>query len=466
MQIPLLSGIRATEQADFETTYPINLEPVGLENGISKGYLRSAAGAVKTSTGPGVDRGGIVWSNTHLRVMGTSLVSVDQNGVIAILGDVGGSGPVNWARGFDRIGIRSGTALYYWNAKALTQVTDSDLGQCRDVTWLNGQFFTTDGTYILAADIDDPMSFTATRYGSAESDPDAITGLIVSRNEMYVTGGSTIEVQSYSGGSNFPLTANTGATIPKGCVGSNAKCRYSQAFAFVGAGFNEQPGVYLQDGATALKLSTRAIDKMLAVVVDPSVIELEARTSDDEQRLLVHLPDRTLIYLFSASRASQQQVWHIAKSGRGMDQPYRLRHPVLAYGKWWVGDTESGALGYLTDDRADHFGDPVGWQFQTEFQWNKGSSFIIHGMELTGLYGRGVTAPASVFWSYSKDGQTWSPERANRLPASGARTQRVTWNPHVRLRNYCTMRFRGASDSLIGIAALTVPDDQIEGLSA
>lgn len=466
MQIPLLSGMAATETADFEQVYPINLEPVGLANGISNGQLRCAHGATIVSTGPGIGRGGTTWSGTHLRVMGTSLVSVDAKGVITILGDVGGSGPVSFAGGFDRIAIRSGTNMFYWNGSTLTQVTDTDLGQCLDVAWMNGQFFSTDGTDILAADINDPMSFTATRYGAAESDPDPVTGLLVSRNEMYIGGGNTIEVDSYTGGTNFPLTVNQGATIPKGIVGANAKCLYSQAFAFVGAGKNEQPGIFIQDGGSAVKLSTRAIDKMLAKVADLSLIEMEARVSDDEERLLVHLPDRTLVYLFSASRVSQTQVWYIARSGLAMDQAYRARHAVLAYGKFWVDDTESGALGVLTDESSAHFGQATGWQFQSTFAYNKGNSFIVHQMELVGLFGRGVSSPATAFMSMSRDGETWTLEKPNRLPALGSRTKRITWSPSSRFRNYCLLRFRGDGNSLVGIASLSIPDDQFESLAA
>jgi hypothetical protein len=47
---------------------------------------------------------------------------------VTTLGDVGGSGPVSLDYGFDRLAIRSGTSLYYWNGTTLTQVTDVDLG--------------------------------------------------------------------------------------------------------------------------------------------------------------------------------------------------------------------------------------------------------------------------------------------------------------------------------------------------
>jgi hypothetical protein len=44
---------------------------------------------------------------------------------VAQFGDVGGSGPVTLDYSFDRLIIRSGTSLYYWNATiGLVLVTD------------------------------------------------------------------------------------------------------------------------------------------------------------------------------------------------------------------------------------------------------------------------------------------------------------------------------------------------------
>jgi hypothetical protein len=88
---------------------------------------------------------------------------------------------------------------------------------------------------------------------------------------------------------------------------------------------------------------------------------------------------------------------------------------VLAYGEWWVGDTETAALGTLTDGLATHFGEAVGWEFSTIFAYNEGKGFIVHELELVGLPGRGVAANgASAFASFTRDGETWSPEVARR----------------------------------------------------
>lgn len=464
MQIPLLSGITTSEMADFNISYPVNLEPVAVDNGISQGYVRSAMGAASFATGPGVDRGGINWNGTLYRVMGTKLVSIAQNGVVVTLGDVGAGGPVSMDYGFDRLAIQSGTSLYYWNGSTLTQVTDPDLGQCLDVVWMDGYYISTDGTYIIVTDLTDPTSIDPLKYGSAEADPDMVTGLLRLRSELYVFGSNTIQIFTDQGGTVFPFAVNDGATIPIGCVGPRAKCLFSQTFAFCGAGRNHAPAIWQASGGTALKLSTRAIDDMLAEVADLSTVQLEARVSRDEERLYVHLPERTLVYLQKASTLADKPVWYVCKSGRGMDKAYRPRNAVYVYGKWFVGDTESNAVGVLDEGIATHFGEAVGWQIITPMLYNAAKSGIVHCLELVGLPGRhkSATEPAA-FFSYSLDGETWSMERTNRLGRTGNRVRRITWNPHKRFRNYMALKFRGDSSALAGWAAL---EADIEPLAA
>lgn len=464
MQIPLLSGISATQQADFGLSYPINLEGVPIETGLSKGYLRSATGASLFTMGPGINRGGIEWNSVLYRVMGSKLVSVSQAGTVTVLGDVESDGkPVTMDYGFDRLAIRSNRKLWYWDGITLVQVTDPDLGIVLDVVWMNGHYVTTDGISIVVTQLADPTAVDPLKYGSAEADPDMVTGLIRLRNELYATGQDTIQVFYYQGGSGFPFAVNDGATIPIGCVGPKAKALFMQSFAFVGAGRNQGTGVWLAQGGTALKLSTRAIDDLLAQEADPGSIVVEARVSRDEHRLLVHLSDKTLVFLDSATRKAGEGVWYVATSGAGMDKPYRLRDAVLCYGKWFVGDTETGAIGTLDEGIATHFGESVGWQFDTQLLYNQGKNAIVHSLELVGLPGRADGHRPVAFMSYSLDGQTWGLERAGILGRSGQRTIRCQWRPHKRLSNYVGFRFRGHSDALSGWAAL---EAEIEPLAA
>lgn len=451
-QIPLLRGIVATEAADFALSYPVNLEPVPTETGISKGYLRSLSGARATGSGPGTMRGAILWKSTLYAVMGTKFVSIAANGTVSTIGDVGGTGPVALDYGFDRLGIQSGTALYYWNGTTLVKVTDPDLGSCLDMIWMAGYFVSTDGTSIVTTQLADPTQIDPNKYGSAESDPDPVAGLIRCRGELYAGGRYTIEVFNNVGGSGFPFQRSEGATIPKGWVGAKAKVLFGQTFAFCGSGRNEAVGIWLAGAGTATKLSTRAIDDELAKVADMSSIVLETRTSRDEQRLFVHLPDKTLVYLANASQATDQPSWSVAASGTNMDQPYRPRYATLAYGKWMVGDAAGPLVGELDDSVSAHFGQEAGWRFDTVLLANGGKGAIVHDLELVGLPGRGGTGTA--FLSFTEDGENWTQERACLLPTSGNRRGRVCFRPHKRMRNYLGARFRGAGDQLAGWASL------------
>jgi hypothetical protein len=405
----------------------------------------------------------VVFKNTHYRVMGTKLVSIATTGAVTTLGDVGGDGPVSLTYGFDRLAIRSGTSLYYWDGATLVQVTDPDLGQCLDVLWMDGYYVSTDGTYIIVTQLSDPTAIDPLKYGSAESDPDMVTGLIKLRSELYVLGANTIEVFTNVGGSGFPFAPSPGATIPIGCVGAQAKTLYAESFAFAGSARNDGIAVWVATGGSGTKISTRTVDDILAAEANPSGIILERRVSRDEERLLLHLSDRTLCYLRHASERAGEPVWIELRSGQGMDKPYRPRNAVLVGSRWIVGDTESSALGYLDDATGKHFGEAVGWQFQTQMLYNGAKGGIVHSLELIGLPGRGQSGSASIFFSYTVDGQQWSIERALSMGVPNERSKRMQWRPHKRFGNYLGLRFRGDSSALAGWAAL---EAEMEGLAA
>lgn len=460
--IPLLYGAKGSNSADFDVALPINMEPVPVDSGLSKGYFRTTAGAEQIGVGPGVDRGSVLWNSQHIRVMGNSLVQVATDGTVTTLATIPGSGPVRLDYGFGRLGIAADRKLFYWDGTTLTQVTDPDLGPVVDMAWMDGYYVTTDGNSIVVTDLADPTSVNPMKYGSAEADPDMVTGIMKLRGELIAFGSNTVEFYQDAGGAGFPFEVGTGATINRGCVGPFAKAYFLQTIAFVGSGRNEGLGVHIIGSGTADKISTRQIDDELAAVVDPSSITLETRVMGDENKLYVHLPDKALVYYASASKQAGESVWAIHASGLAMDSAYRLRNAVLFNGKWWVGDTQSGAIGTLDETISTHFGDVAGWQMQTQFLGNDGKGFIVHGLELIGMPGRAPDCPV-VMLSSSKDGQTWSPERRNKIGREGKRTKRCAWHPHRRFSNYATLRFRGVSAGPVAWASL---QGDIEPLSS
>lgn len=450
--IPLLSGIVADNAAEFNQSYPINLEPLALDNKIAKGQLRATSGTLPFTNGPGIGRGGCNWNDQCYRVMGTMLVHVSATGVVTNIGDVGGVGPVTFDFGFDRMGIRSGANLFYYDGTTLSQVTDEDLGPVKDFIWIDGYYMTTDGTYVIVTELSDPFQVLPLKYGSAEEDPDMVTGILKLRAEPYILGRYTIQVFRNVGGNGFPFSNLAGASIPYGCVSASAKCLYAETFAFVGSARNEALGVYMAGQGTASKISTRAVDDALAAVSDPTSIVLENRTYRDERRLFVHLPTESWVFLRDASEAVGTEVWYRVQSG--IRQPYRIRNAVACYGKMIVDDLNSDAIGLLSDSVSSHFGEVAQWQFDCGLIYNMGRGFIFKTVELIGLPGRMPHGTqATIFMSMSRDGQTWSVERRLDAGTAGGRGKRLQWRPQSNFGNYAGIRFRGYDLSMPGFAA-------------
>lgn len=450
---PLLGGMIASGQAEFVESPPHNLEPIVVDNKIAAGQFRAPAGVVSVATGAGNDRGAIVWNGRHFRVMGTSLVEV-SGGTVTTIGDVGGSGPVSMDYGFDRLIVRSGENLFYYSSSGFAQVTDIDLGPVKDAIWTDGFTMTTDGTSIVVTELSDPFSVNPLKYGSAEEDPDMVTGLARVNGEVLVTGRYTIEILQNVGGNGFPFQVIDGATIPYGCVSASAKAPFLESLAFVGSARNEALGVYITGSGTAGKISSRALDRALAALPDPSVIEVEARTYLDESRLLVHLPNETWVYHHNASVAAKQKLWAISDG--------RARHAVEMNGEFYVGDTQGNEIGRLAHDTASIFGEVTPWEFVSGFIYNEGKGYILKSAELVGLPGNIASGEAHIFMSVSRDGVTFGPERVIKAGVPGERVKRLQWRPMAHVPNYCVLKFRGFDHALPGFTRLEL---DVEGLS-
>lgn len=466
MQIPILNGIYTDNQPELRTSYPVNLMPVPKKSGISNGFLRPGEGIVANGSGPGVDRGGINWNGICYRVMGTKLVTVASNGMVTVLGDVGG--PVNQLvsmdYSFDRLAIASGGRLYYWNG-TLTQVTDPDLGVVLDVVWVDGYFMTTDGEFLVVTELSDPTQVNPLKYGSSEVDPDPIVAVLKLRNEVYALNRNTIEVFDNIGGEFFPFQRIEGAQVQKGVVGTHACCVYVETIAFLGSGRNEAPGIYLGANATAQKISTQEIDEILLQYTEAqlALVQLEARSDRSHRYLYVHLPDRTLVYDAAASEALGDQVWVTLTTTTVNFAQYRARNMVWAYDKWLVGDPQSNAIGYLVDDIGTHWGQIVRWEFGTTIVYNEGKGVIFNELELVALPGRvALGIDPIITTSYSLDGQSWSQDRPIRAGTIGNTKKRLVWFQQGHMRNWRIQRFRGDTQAHLSFARL---EAQLEPLA-
>jgi len=458
MQIPILSGVYSGENTDYKTAYPINMMPVIQDTGISAGYLRPVEGITQLGTGPGTSRGAINWNGIHYRVMGSKLCSIDSIGTVTTLGDVGTDGKrVSMDYSFDRLAIASNEDLFYWDGVTLTQVTDADLGTVLDVVWVDGYFMSTDGEYLVVTELLDPTQVLATKYGSSEIDPDPINGILKLRNEIYAVNRYTIEVFENVGGSGFPFNRIHGAQIQRGALGTFCSIVYEDNIAFLGSGRNEAPAIYLGASGNTAKISTREIDEVLTqfTATQLSNVVLETLNVKSQAFLWVRLPDRTLVYDLTASRAVEKHVWYTMSSGILDFAEYKAVDVIYCYDKWQVGDPSSTKIGVLDNTISTQFGEATRWEFGTQIVYNQSSGALFKRLELVALTGRtsGFTDPV-ISTSYSLDGRTWSQERSINVGKAGERLKRLVWWRQGSMKNVRMQRFTGDSNAYIAVSRL------------
>lgn len=482
MKIPILNGIFTDNQPDFQASYPVNMVPVAGDTGINSGYLKPHDGIMELGAGPGLDRGGIERLGVHYRVMGTKLVSIDAEGNAVELGNIGGTDQVPFrpqsSYSFDLLAIAASGNLYYYNASSIElfgiapntifQVSDENLGKVIDVVFLNGVFVVTDGEVVRSSSITNPTEFNPLAYESSEFDPDPVVALLRYRSELYVVNKKSIEVfqGAITGGDIYlPFLPIAGAQMTKGCVGTLACCIFSDSIAFVGGGHNEPPSVYLGRNSQTARISTRAIDSLLAGYTKEqlSSIMVESRKYKNHDQLYIHLPDRAIVYDASASATFEVPVWfQLTTSTSGFEQ-YGARGFVYSYGKWFVGDPNSNSISAFDETVSSQRGDKFRWQFDTSILYNGGNGAIVNELELVALTGRNVpgTNP-KISTSYSIDGLTYSQKQYVDAGNTGQRNKRLVWYRNGHMKNWRIQRFEGDSDAHISIARL---EAQVEPLA-
>lgn len=441
MQVPVQSGVKL-QDGGFAVSYPVNLEHRIIDSGLSQGQLVSVRGVETLATGPGLCRGAIYWDGLEYRVMGARLVSVSGSAVTDI-GDVGGSSPVRMAYGNERLAVVSEGRLFYWDKTTLVEVTDPDLGRVEDVSWLDGYFLLTDGEFSIATSLTDPTDINPLRYGSAERDPDPVTGNEVFNEELYLIGRHTIQVQQNVGSINYPFANVRGATVPYGCVSAHAKCQIAGTLAFVGGGREEPLGVFILTGGSARRISTREIETLFDNCHD-CLIEMEAIFFGEDDFIVVHTPNGSAMLKVRTALGNNPPLWTLLHSG--LLDPYRVRHVVWDGERHTAADLSSNALGVLSEATTDHFGQKATWRFDVGLLYNEGTGLILEEIELAGQFP--VSEPSSIFVSVTRDGELWSNEAPRRM--TGIRGERCLWRPQVRMPAASGARFRG--DKRVAIA--------------
>lgn len=362
---------------------------------------------------------------------------------------------------------------YVLQGSTLTTVTDVNFdGPAESVVYIDSffSFHKSNGKKFFNSPLGDARgspsgaAYDPLDFSTAEADPDQIRAQGVLRNQLYILGSETVEVQRNIGRSPAPFQRIPGAVLDVGIVAPKSIEVFAGSLTFVGAGKNESPAVWTIAGTSKQKISTTAIDKALSDLSESNAEEIFSWSYSESGAFFYGITLPTTTFVFDAIN----RRWHERQSIKGSSLTQcRAANAVQAYGRIFVGDLQSGKIGYLDKDvyleygrlirrfvtskPFDDQGEPVfvasveavveaGVGLSSDITVETGSTAL--GVPVTGTGG----LDPQITYSWSDDGgKTFIGDRSRSLGKIGEFKRRPIWNRGGRFPRSRVLRFEIAA---------------------
>lgn len=223
-----------------------------------------------------------------------------------------------------------------------TEITDADFtanGNPNGVAFVDGYFvFTTDAKKIIVSALNDPTSYNALDFGSAEADPDGCVCPFVYKNQLYIAGERTIEVFNNIGGTEFPFQ-RVGQFYDVGLLGQRQMTVHESGVYFLGRGRGGAISAYHLDSEPVRITQTPQFE-----LNDTDTVDVEAHSVGGHDFIMfMNRSEPAAVFDIT------ENAWHRRSSNFEYslyDGAYRPRGFVQVSGFTVVGDVVDNELGY------------------------------------------------------------------------------------------------------------------------
>lgn len=460
--VTLIKGDKIGIETDYRDALSVNMYAVKKDILGAKGYMIGYPGLTKLADGKGIDRGGNYNErfSDHYRVSGNKLISVSGAGAVVELGNIPGTSQARLIDlySFNTQGIiADGRFFLYSPGGGFQQVVDADLGSPIDGIWVDNYYFMTDGEYLFHTELTDETSIDPLMFATAEFMPDPSLGLAKTQNnKVMVFGRYTLEYFSNISTANFAFQRVVGLSQKIGIVATRAKCESGGKFYITGGYRDSAVSVYIIGIGSAIKVSTREIDKILAKYTEPELsdIRMECRTENDVTFILVHLPEETLCFNESiATEFGKEIAWNLLKTGTG-DTIYRGINGIFdaRSGNWVYGDRLGSKIGILDNDVSTQYDAITEWILFTPFV--NLETFSIDELQIETIPGHTTTLDATVAVSMTYDGVIYGGEHWMQYGAPSEYNQKFILRRLGICNNWMAFKFRGVSASRMAFSLM------------
>ena len=462
-QLSLIKGDKMGAETDYRDQLPVNMSAVLKPLFGAAGYMLQTPGLTQYGTGLGVDRGGL-WNErfiNHYRVSGNDLVSVADDGTVASLGTISGTGTASLPYSFNTQAIiADGKMWLYDTTLGFRQVTDPDLGAPIDGVWINGVYFMTDGEFLFHTDATDESSIDPLKFATAEFSPDPTLGIGKTQdNKAIAFGRYSMEYFVDAANVNFAYTRVETRAIKIGIVGTHAKAEMSDQWYILGGRKEESVSVHVIGVGSAVKVATREVDKIIGTYTEDQLktAVVESREEDGYNHLIIHLDNHVLQFNETIAKSvGIDQAWSILKTDVLGDLPWRAKHGLFEprKGVWVYGDKRGSNIGILDETVATHYGDIAEWLINTPYVDLESQS--VDELEIETIPGFSVTDDATVFISRTENGVTYGKEWRLQYGKPNNYGTRFIAYALGYVSDWVGFRFRGASRSRMAFSSARI----------
>lgn len=363
-------------------------------------------------------------------VSGDSLYKLNANLSPTLIGALSTSGGrCLLVAGRSYLLIVDGTAGYTYNGTTFATITDVDFpAGATHATYIDGRFIVNEGSsdaFWISA-IEDPTSWGALDFASAEANPDNILAHIATYKELYLIGSETTQVFYNSGNPSFPYDP-----YPQGTIELGIQAKYSLAKSSI--------GLFWLATTPEGDLAVVQINGFQpAIVSDDIAWDLtQMSVTDDATGFVYRTNDRTIYQIsFPTEKKTfeyivEEKLW-VERSTYGKTRYIAAGHGYLSNTHVMV-DYESGNYYKLDYDAYTDNSQPIERIRRSQHQFSgNGTAMICHELVVEFEAGVGlVTGQGSdpqAMLRYSDDGgHTWSSEMWRSIGKIGEYKRRARW---------------------------------------
>lgn len=436
-----VGGSYKMDATQYDCQRAVNLFPIASEVGSSKepSALRSIAGyELYANIGGGNIRGMKATGNGRSFIVSGFLVyELLADGTLTFRGNLGtGTGVVSIEENGLQLMLVDGAGGYILDfaTNVFSAISDPDFPPCDSVTFQDGYFIVSKrGTseYYISA-LYDGLSWDVLDFGRADSNPDTLVAVVADGGNLWCFGNISIEVHQNTGDVDFPYQRISGAVTQVGCLSWSTIKSYDNALVWLGRDDNGGAVVWKSTGYTAGRISTQAIEAILATA--PTFVGSYAYVYQEQGQIFYCLQvtglKTTLVYSVSTG------LWHERQYKNpisGNFEQHRGSCHMYFNGRNLIGDRQTGVIYEQRLGLYTFNGEPIYRKRITPHIQDEKRNLTFSSVELDMETGVGLVSGQGsdplIMMQYSDDGGlTWSNERMAPVGKLGKYRNRVRWS--------------------------------------